>query len=283
MTSQQPVYSFNPDAVQSLLLDAMMHPLTNFTLENGTSAPPGMYNNAFGCSTLSSSGTCTTPTPQTITLVAPTGDSVDIAVMNAIAGTVNNVSSTYNMGLTVTVEPVPIGTMITEAFSSELYMYALGWLDDYPWVIDFLGPMYAPAQTYPGPDGWNIPEMGTLYKDAVSASSRGDLATIVSDTLAMNALANQAVMYLWTWYPLNFYCVTSVVGGFWWNPSTIVDGPYFASYYPASMTTTTSAAGAPSSALTTAAAAVVIIVIVAIAAVVLRSRSKKTKTTTTTA
>ena len=280
MASQLPAYSFNPDAVQNLLLDAMMNPMTSFNFENGTAAPAGTFNNAFGCSTLPSSGTCANPIPQSITLVAPTGDTVDIAVMNAIAGTVNNVSSTYHMGLTVTVEPVPVGTMITQAFSGELYMYALGWLDDYPWSIDFLGPMYAPAQTYPGPDGWNIPEMGTLYQDAVKASSSGDLATIVSDTNAMNALANQAVMYLWTWYPQIFITMTSNVQGFFWNPSTIVDGPYFATYSPATMTTTSSsAAGAPSSTLTTAAAAVVIIVIVAIAAVVLRSRSKKTTKT----
>jgi ABC-type transport system substrate-binding protein len=274
-----PAYSYNPDAVQNLLLDAMMHPLTSFTLENGNPAPAGTYNNTFGCSTLSSSGTCTSPVPQSITLVAPTGDTVDIDVMNAIAGTVNNVSSTYNMGLTVTVEPIPVGTMITEAFSGNLYMYALGWLDDYPWAIDYLGPMYAPAQTYPGPDGWNIAQMGTLYKDAVSASARGDLATIVSDTNAMNTLANQAVMYLWTWYPAFVEVFTSNIQGFFWNPSTIVDGPYFASYSPTTMTSTTStSAAASSSTLIMVAGVVVVIIIVAIAAVVLRSRGKKTKT-----
>lgn len=274
-----PAYSYNPDAVQSLLLDAMMHPLTSFNFENGTAAPAGYFNNAFGCSTLSSSGTCASPIPQTITLIAPTGDTVDTAVMNTIAGTVNNVSSTYNMGLTVTVEPVPIGTMITEAFSGNLYMYALGWLDDYPWAIDFLGPMYAPAQTYPGPDGWNIPQMASLYKDAVSASSTGDVARIVSDTDAMNTLANQAVMYLWTWYPEFFYVMTSNIQGFYWNPSLLADGPIFAVLSPTTMTTTTtSAAGAASSNLTIAAAAIVIIVIIAIAAMVARGRKKTTKT-----
>jgi ABC-type transport system substrate-binding protein len=272
-----PIYSYNPDAVQSLLLDAMMHPLTSFTFENGTAAPAGFFNNAFGCTTLSSSGTCTNPTPQEVTLVAPTGDTLDINVMNTIAATVNNVSSTYNMGLKVTVEPVPVGTMITEAFSGNLYMYALGWLDDYPWAIDYLGPMYAPHQTYPGPDGWNIAQMGSLYGDAVSASSRGDLATIVKDTDAMNTLANQAVMYLWTWYPEIFYTMTSNIQGFYWNPSLLADGPLFVTLSPTSMTsatTMTSAAGASSSTLTYAAVAVVIIVIVAIAAMVARGRKK---------
>jgi ABC-type oligopeptide transport system substrate-binding subunit len=208
--------------------------------------------------------------------------------LNTIAGNVNNVSTTYNMGLTVTVEPIPIGTMITEAFSGNLYMYALGWFDDYQWTIDFLGPMYAPSQTYPGPDGWNVPALGALYQDAVKASATGDVATLNKDTDAMNTIANQGIMYLWTFYPLGGWdgtsdavvTFTSNVAGFTWNPSVQPDGPYFASLAPSSMTltTTSSAAGAPSSTLITAAAAVVIIIIVAIAAIVLRSRSKKTKT-----
>lgn len=283
-----PVYSYDLGAVQSLLLDAMMNPITSFTNKDGTAASPGTFSNAFGCSTLPSSGKCANPIAQSIALVAPTGDTVDLAILNTIAGNVNNVSTTYNMGLTVTVEPIPIGTMITEAFSGNLYMYALGWFDDYPWTIDFLGPMYAPSQTYPGPDGWNVPALGALYQDAVKASATGDVATLNKDTDAMNTIANQGIMYLWTFYPLGGWdgtsdavvTFTSNVAGFTWNPSVQPDGPYFASLAPASMTltTTSSAAGAPSSSLITAAAAVVIIIIVAIAAIVLRSRSKKTKT-----
>ena len=291
-----PAYSYNLDAVQSLMLDAMMHPLTSFTLENGNPAPAGTYNNTFGCSTLSASGTCAHPVTQSITLVAATGDTVDIDILNTIASNVNNVSSTYNMGLTVSVEPLPSGTMLTEAFSGNLYMYALGWYDDYPWALDFLGPMYIPGGTYPAPDGWNIPAMGTLYEDSVNASATGDNARIVSDSNAMNTLANQAVMYLWTQNPYVFFPYTSNVNGYFYNTAWSVDGPYFVSLAPATTTavtfnpfqtvvstmtatSATSAAAAPSSTLTTAAAAVVIIIIVAIAAIVLRSRSKKTTKT----
>jgi len=274
-----PAYSYNLDAVQSLMLDAMMHPMTSFNFANGTQAPAGYFNNTFGCSTLSSSGTCAHPVPQTITLAVTTGDTVDIAILNTIATNLNNVSSTYNMGLTVSVVPLPSGTMLTEAFSGYLYMYALGWFDDYPWVLDFLGPMYAPGSTYASPDGWNIPAMGTLYRDAENASASGDYARIISDSNAMNTLANQAVMYLWTQYGYTFYPYTSNVSGYFYNPSWSIDGPYFVSLSPTTMTTTTSSAAvAPSSTLTMAAAAVVIIIIVAIAAIVLRSRSKKTKT-----
>jgi len=271
-----PAYSYNPDAVQSLLLDAMMNPLTSFTFENGTAAPSGYFNNAFGCSTLPSSGTCANPIPQTITLAGATGDTVDLAILNSIASTVNNVSSTYHMGLTVTVEPIPSDTLLTQAFSGNLYMYSLGWFDDYPWAIDFTGPMYKPYGTYPAPDGWNLPQMGTLYGDSVNASSSGDLARIVSDTDQMNTIANQGVMYLWTVYPQFFYVMTSNIQGFYWNPALGANGPLFAALSPTTATTTSSAAGAPGFDLTTAAAAVVIIVIVAIAAIVLRSRSKKT-------
>jgi ABC-type transport system substrate-binding protein len=164
------------------------------------------------------------------------GDTVDTAIMNTIAGNINNVSTTYNMGLTVSVETLPSGTMLTQAFSGQIYMYALGWFDDYPWVIDFLGPMYAPANTYPGPDGWNLAAMKSLYLDAVNASAAGDLARLNRDTDAMNTIANQAVMYLWTFYPEYFYTMTSNVAGFSWNPSYSSNGPFFIAYSPTSPT-----------------------------------------------
>ena len=273
-----PAYSYNPDAVQSLLLDAMMHPLTSFNFENGTAAPSGYFNNAFGCSALSSSGTCTNPIPHTITLAALAGDEVDIDILNSIASTVNNVSSTYNMGLTVTIEPIPMGTLTTEGFSGNLYMYTLGWFDDYPWAIDFSGPMYKPAGDYPAPDGWNVPEMGTLYQDQVNASASGNLARVASDMDAMNTLANQAVMYLWTDYPGFFWVMTSSIQGFYFNPTLGASGPLFATLSPTTATTTTSAAAAPpSSTLEVAAAAIVIVVIVAVAAMVARRRKKTAK------
>jgi len=276
---QTPAYSYNLDAVQDLLLDAMMYPLTSFNFENGTAAPSGYYNNAFGCTTLSSSGTCAHPIPQTITLTPSTGDTVDIDIMNTIAENVNNVSATYNMGLTVSVATVPSGQMITEAFAGNLQMYALGWYDDYPWAIDFLGPIYAPSQTYPGPDGWNVPAIGALYKDAVNASATGNVARIAQDSDAIVALANQAVMYLWTQYPEYFYTFTSGVSGFSWNADWGSDGPYFAYLSPSTVTSamssTSAAAAAPSSNLTLVAGVVVVIIIIAIAALVARGRKKK--------
>ena len=81
-------------------------------------------------------------------------DDIDIQVFTQIAEVINNISSTYNMGLQVSVVPVPIGAMVSTALGAQnpYYVYSLGWFADYNWVVDFTGAMYAPYQSYPGPD-----------------------------------------------------------------------------------------------------------------------------------
>ncbi len=229
-----PIYGYNTTAAQNLLLDAMLHPLKNFTFVNGTRAESGVFNNTFGCSTLNSRGQCDAPVRQSITLTYMTGDSVDEAIFSQIASVMNNISTTYNMGLTVSVVPEPFGYMSTQGFSDELYMYMIGgWGADYPWVMDFLGPMYAPGQIYPLSDGWNISAMGVLYAKAQNASATGDITALIKMSNAMNELANENVMYLWTFYPQAFIVMTSNVHGFYFNPSLaqMPTGFYFASLY----------------------------------------------------
>jgi len=238
-SSITPRYSYNPYAVQNLLLDAMAHPITQFTFTNGTLAPPGTFSNTFGCSTLNSNNQCTNPVPQSIQVNFPTGDLVDEQILDQVAGTVNNVSATYNMGLTVSVVPLPLGQLTAEAFSTptHFYMYALGYEEDYPWVTDFLGPMFVPGQAYPSPDGWNLPAMQALYRQAVNASAHGDIQGIIAASNAMNSLANEGVLYLWTFYTTNFITMTSNIQGFYYNPSINPAGPggvgpeYFATLY----------------------------------------------------
>ena len=171
---------------------------------------------------------------QSITLTFYTGDTVDEAIFNQIASAINNVSSTYNMGLTVSVLPEPFGIMSTQGFSDELYMYQIGgWGDDYPWVLDFLGPMYAPGQIYSFSDGWNLTGMAPLYQEAVNATAHADFKQVISATNEMNELANEQVMYLWTFNPQAFIVMTSNVHGFYFNPSLaqVPTGFYFASLY----------------------------------------------------
>lgn len=230
-------YSFNPDKAALLLVDAMEHPMTRFHFYNGTLAPAGFFDNTFGCTTLNSNNKCDNPVGQSLTMYFTTGDTLDEAVFNQIAGTINNASFAYNMGLTVSVSPLPSGQLLTEAFStpSRLYFYSLGWIDDYPWVVDFLGPMFAPSQAYTGSGGWNLTRMASLYKQAVIATEKNNVTGLVAISDMMNALANKGVMYLWTFYSTNYTVMTSNVQGFYYNPSlyTAAGGGIGPVYYAA--------------------------------------------------
>ncbi len=213
-----PIYSYNPDKVAQLLLQAMANPITSFTDVNGHPAKPGEFNNSFGCNPLPASGACTGhPIGQTIDLYYATGDTVDQAVFNQIATVINNISTTYNMGLTVGVVPVPAGQFVALSLSGIYYMYALGWFADYPWVIDFTAAMYAPGGAYPVPDSMNFTTMSKLENQAITASSNNNLTGLVQDVHLMNQFANNAVMYMWTLYPIDIMAMTSNVHGFYYN------------------------------------------------------------------
>ena len=235
-SSLKTAHSYNPDAVQSLLLDAMMHPLTSFNLENGTAAPPGTFDNTFGCTSLNSNGQCSNPVPQTVPLVYATGDTVDEQILNQIAGTINNVSTTYNMGLSVQVTPLPCGQMVSQAFAGQVYAWAescFGWFDDYPWSMDFLGPILSPGGIYTAPGGWNTVEMGNLWAQAQAANAQGDAAGVASYTNQMENLATKQVMDICTFYPEIYMVMTSNVQGFYFNPAIYTTGEpqYFAALY----------------------------------------------------
>src|SRR5437870_1803561 len=98
--------------------------------------------------------------------------------------------------------------------------------DDYPWALDFLGALDAPGQAFTQPDGWNLTQMGELYNAALAASSSNNISSLIHYSDEMNALANKAVMYLWTLYPANFLVITSNIHGYYYNPS--LWGIYFA-------------------------------------------------------
>lgn len=221
-----PKYSYNLSAVQDLLLSAMMHPLTRFTYTNGTLAALGVFNNTFGCTALNSKGQCDKPVFQSISLAYDTGDTVAENLLNQIATAINNVSATYNMGLSVSITPYPFGTYITDLISGYFYMYWAAIFSDYPWALDFLGPIYATA--FVSIDGWNITQMKTLFNQAESASAAGNNSGIVEISNEMNALGNEQVMYLWAYYPALFQPMTSNVQGVQFNPSLSGTIQYFA-------------------------------------------------------
>lgn len=233
--SINPVYSYNLTAVQDLLLSAMEDPITHFTFYNGTAAPPGLFNNTFGCTTLNANGQCSNPVAQTVTMYYPTGDTVDQAVFIQIASAINNVSSTYNMGLTADVVPLPYGILFTDESSSYLYASALTWEPDYPWVVDFLGPAMAPGQFIDSVDHWNYTALIPYWNEVSQSNENGNVSGIITGSNGMNEVFNQEVLYLYTFYPLYFQPFTSNIHGYYFNPSlenglTAVP-EYFASLY----------------------------------------------------
>lgn len=228
-------YSYNLTAVQDLLLDAMMHPITQFTFSNGTIAPAGLFNNTFGCPALGPGGTCANPIPQTIPIVYYSGDGVDDAIMTQAAEVINNISSTYNMGLMVTVIPLPQGQMYTEGFSGHLYMYDAITGPDYPWSADLTTFIYAPGGLFPGSDGWNLTSIQNYYNQLLVANTNDNLTGVASSTNEIQELANQAVMYWWTFFPSEFFTITSSVGGFTVNQPSMAYPTfyfYYATLYP---------------------------------------------------
>lgn len=234
--SLKPPYQYSPGQVQTLLLDAMQHPVTQFHYENGTAAPAGTFDNTFGCAQLNSNSQCDHPVPQTVPLVYATGDTVDEQILNQIAGTINNASTFYNMGLSVQVTPLPCGQMVSEAFSGQVYGWAescFGWFDDYPWSMDFLGPILSPGGIYTGPGGWNLAEMGALWDQAQAANAAGNIAGVVQASNQMSQLGNREVVDIATFYPEIYMVMTSNVRGFYFNPAIYTTGEpqYFAALY----------------------------------------------------
>ena len=233
-TSIVPAYSYNLTAVQDLLLAAMEHPLTQFTFYNGTAAPSGVFNNTFGCATLNAQGMCSSPVPQSISLDYETGDLLGEAIVEDVASAINNVSATYNMGLTVSVVPEPEGELITQAFSGETYAYnGLDWTADYPWITDYTGTLLAPGGTWYGIQHFNYTILGTLATEALNYSHAGDITDLLKTTSQMFSFANAEVLQLYTVYPLYFVTMTSTVQGFFYNPTEPMQQQtfYFATMY----------------------------------------------------
>jgi len=228
-SSTVPVYSFNPDKAAQLLVQAMEQPISHFNFENGSAAPAGVFNNTFGCSSLSSSTAhCSSAVQQTIALNYPSGDTVNEEIDNQIASAINNISSTYNMGLTVVVSPIPQGLEVVDGFSGYLYFWSSSADADYPWSVDFTGPLYAEYNLFTGPSGWDLAILGNLYNQAFNDTASNNITGLVRVTNMMNEISNQEVQYLWTVYPAFYQAITSNVKGFYYNPSIYGSIEYFA-------------------------------------------------------
>jgi ABC-type transport system substrate-binding protein len=220
-TTLLPRYGYSVSNVKSLLLQAMVQPVTSFRFFNGSTAPTGLFNNTFGCPSLDLQGQCVNPVIQTVSLTYPIGDTVSESIFSSIASTINQISQSYHMGLQVIPQAINQTEFNIESTSRMVYMFPGGWLADYPWVLDVAAGVYAPnLANFPEAGGWNVSQMSTMYEQAQLASVENNVSGVIFADNQLNSLANQQVMYLWTFYPYSFYAMTSNLQGFYYNPST---------------------------------------------------------------
>jgi ABC-type transport system substrate-binding protein len=273
-SSNLPEYRYDPTAVQKLLLSAMSDPITRFHFMNGTTAPSGLFNNTFGCAYLDARNICSDPVGRTIALAGVTP--ADIGILDDIAATINNISLTYNMGLQVVVH----ADSYTQLFQNwrQIDMYALGWVADYPYVGDFDMGMFNPQGTYLQIGQWNVSAISHLWSQLTEADSRGDTAGVVSSNDKLNALANQMVLYLWTYYTYGFFAYTSNIQGFYYNPSL-----WYPPFVALSVVSSQSIAHPPSGSLLTLAplalvGSLAVLIVVGASLYVIRRRDRAKKT-----
>ncbi|MFI5421263.1 MAG: ABC transporter substrate-binding protein, partial [Nitrososphaerales archaeon] len=230
-SSIRPVYSYNLTAVQDLLLSAMENPITYFTFYNGTVAAQGVYNNSFGCTTLDSKGECVNPVLQTITLEAIAGDQVNTAIEEQMAAAVNNISSTFNMGLTVAVVTLPASAMIAGAIAHSLYFYTDFHQALYPSTAEYSTSLQFLASL----GNWNISALSSNFNQLSSADLANNLTELIAANNAFNELMVRQAYFLWTYYPdqpwagAAIAAITSNIHGYYFNPS--ISGIYFAALY----------------------------------------------------
>jgi ABC-type transport system substrate-binding protein len=231
-------YSFNLTGVQNLLLDAMLHPILHFTFFNGTTATAGVFNNTFGCPALAANGQCSHPVTQSLSLYYQTGDSVGQAIMEQVSTVFNNISSTYNMGLTFGVVPLPAGQFQSYTLSGHSYAYGAGWFIDYPWVLDPMVVAFSPRGVDVGATHLNVTALNNLFNQAVAADNAGNATQLISVSNSFMEEANSLVLRVWLVYPDLAWAGSSIAvftstvkgyGGISLNPAAF--GIYFPSLY----------------------------------------------------
>jgi ABC-type transport system substrate-binding protein len=213
----KPIYSFDLKKAEALLVDARDHPLTQFVDVNGNPYKPGTIDNSLG-----------PDKPHTIEMYVGAGDVLDQRILSTMASNLNQISSRNKLGLTFTIVPVPGGAYYTMASKHQIYMYWGGWVADYNHLIDWLGPMLQPAGAYPAWNNMNYTTLNDLNKQAVEADARGDVQGLLKANNDMQTFANQQVIYMYTFYELNYATRTSFLRGYYWNAATAVY--YYACY-----------------------------------------------------
>jgi ABC-type transport system substrate-binding protein len=212
----KPIYSFNLTEVKALLTDAQKHPLTHFVDVNGHPYPAGTIDNSFSQTD-----------PQTIPMYVGQADTLDQRILAEMTSNLNTIST--SMGLTFTVVPVPGGQYYTLASEHRIYFYWGGWVADYNHLLDWLGPMFLSTGSYPAWNNMNYTALNNLYNDALNADKNGNVQRLIQDNNQMETIANNAVMYMYLFYPLTYTVRSSFLRGVYYNEATAVY--YYATCY----------------------------------------------------
>ena len=143
---------------------------------------------------------------------------MDQAVLEQIATVINNVSATYNMGLSVSITPEPIGQMVVAGISNQLYMWSIGWTAGYPWATQMLEPFFLPTEAVAAAAQWNYTQLANLVSEADAATASDNMTALIQSANLVNELANQKGLYFWTFYPEFITPITSNIKGYYFNP-----------------------------------------------------------------
>jgi ABC-type transport system substrate-binding protein len=208
-------WTYDLTQMKSLITDACNNPLTDFVDVNGHPYPAGTFDNS-----------CNPSNPQTVEFYVGSGDQSDQRILSIMAGNLNKVSGP--LGVTFTIVPVPGGQYYTMASRHEIYFYWGGWVADYNNVLDWLGPMLMAAGAYPAWNNFNYTVLNNLYTQATEADAKGDTQALLQLNREMNQYANNAVIYVWIQYPLNYAVRSCYLQGYFWNEATATY--YYAAY-----------------------------------------------------
>ena len=211
----KPLYSFNLTRASQLLNASRDSPLTSFTYyKNGSAVPPGIINNSFGPDFAH---------PKEVDFYVQADATTFQQVLTAMTDNLNSIADYSNLGIRFNVVIVPGGQQYTLASSHLIDSYVGGWIADYNHVLDWLGPMYQSAGTYPSWNQWNITSLDNLYKDAVAQDAAGNVAGLLDTNNHMNTIANDLAMYMLWWYPTLQFSRSSWLKGWYVNVNYGVD------------------------------------------------------------
>ncbi len=223
-----PVVQFNLTKARALLNDVQANPLTSATsvmhYYNGTVIPAGVVDNSFDKTH-----------PQIVVLVYVAGGTTGQAIISQIATNLNQITTPRHcvpkcLGITFVTEPLGSSQRYSQMANHHIDFAPAGWVLDYNWVTDWIGPMFSAAGTYFSWSLWNNTALQSLVNQVFAADNAGNTAQLVSLSRQAQALENQAAYYMWNNYPLAYYPTSTWLTGFYYNEAIGDSGFYFPTY-----------------------------------------------------